>query len=278
MEAPSRPQRKGITTEVNVEVEQSSLQRPPTYIIPASAAGGKTPPTPATAKQANRGEARAAKRDHRLAKSEARATAKSERAAVPANVVPLAAPSVAAVPDAPAHDLMASVDPELQKRYSLMMMQITAAHRVIGKLNLERDILAHHLEGLKASLPPGAVPETIHAVNPHAVHAAEGASSQPRAMRAMQDFFYGGTLEDVRRHRLSVLGVLLAIGMTTWVGMRMGLVVLPDKISRDRLGDLPYIGNSIGYAMAIWSFFRVFRIAGRGARWAYPNSMPRRRR
>ena len=192
--------------------------------------------------------------------------------------MPLTAPSVAAIAETPAHELAATVDADLQKRYQLMMMQITAAHRVIGKLNLERDILAHHLEGLRANLPPGYVPETTHALAPHAVHAAVVASDQPRVLRAMQDFFYGGTLEDVRRHRLTVLGVLLAIGMTTWVGMRMGVVVLPDKISRDRLGDLPYIGNSIGYAMAIWSFFRVFRIAGRGARCAYPKSMPRRRR
>lgn len=240
------------------------------------AAGGKTP-TAAT-KQANRSEAREAKRERRLAKSEARATDKAERAATPANVVPLTAPRVAAIAEPPAHELAATVDADLQKRYQLMMMQITAAHRVIGKLNLERDILAHHLEGLRANLPPGYVPETTHALAPHAVHAAVVASDQPRVLRAMQDFFYGGTLEDVRRHRLTVLGVLLAIGMTTWVGMRMGVVVLPDKISRDRLGDLPYIGNSIGYAMAIWSFFRVFRIAGRGARWAYPKSMPRRRR
>jgi hypothetical protein len=172
----------------------------------------------------------------------------------------------------------ATIDPGLDQRYRLMLMQITAAHRVIGKLNLERDILAHHLEGLRATLPPGSVPEATHAVTPQAVRAAAVPSDQPRAMRAMQEFLYGGTLEDVRRHRLSVLGVLLAIGMTTWVGMRVGVVVLPDKISRDRLGDLPYIGNSLGYAMAIWSFFRVFRVAGRGVRWAYPKSMPRRRR
>jgi hypothetical protein len=71
---------------------------------------------------------------------------------------------------------------------------------------------------------------------------------------------------------------MLAIGMTVWFGMRVGVVTLPAKISRDRLGDLPYIGDTIGYAMAIWSFFRVFRIGARGVRWAYPNSMPRRRR
>lgn len=187
-------------------------------------------------------------------------------------------PGTAAGTSAPTPDVAEAIDPDLQKRYQLMMMQITAAHRVIGKLNLERDILAHHLEGLRANLPPGYVPESTHAVAPHAVHAAVTPSDQPRVFRATQEFLYGGTLADVRRHRLTVLGVLLAIGMTTWVGMRLGVVVLPEKISRDRLGDLPYIGNSIGYAMAIWSFFRVFRVAGRGVRWAYPNSMPRRRR
>lgn len=180
----------------------------------------------------------------------------------------------------PVHDLAASVDPELEQRYRLMMMQITAAHRVIGKLNLERDILAQHLDGLRATLPPGSAPETPapYAVAPHAVHVAAVGAEKPRAMRAMQEFFYGGTLEDVRRHRLTVLGVLMAIGLTVWFGMRTGMVALPAKISRDRLGDLPYIGDTIGYAMAVWSFFRVFRVAGRGVRWAYPNSMPRRRR
>lgn len=253
------------------------MQRPPTYTIPASAAGGKSP-SAANAKRESRGEAREAKRERRLAKSEAKATAKVEKETVPANVVPLAAPSAPAEAEAPEHHLAASVDPDLQKRYNLMMMQITAAHRVIGKLNLERDILAHHLEGLQANLPPGTIPVTTHAAHPHAAHAAASNSDQPRMMRATSEFLYGGTLADVRRHRLTVLSVLLAIGMMTWVGMRVGVVVLPDKISRDRLGDLPYIGNSIGYAMAIWSFFRVFRIAGRGVRWAYPNSMPRRRR
>ena len=57
-----------------------------------------------------------------------------------------------------------------------------------------------------------------------------------------------------------------------------GMVVFPAKLTRDSLGDLPFVGATLRFVMGVWSMFRVVRIGARGVRWAFPEDRARRRR
>ncbi len=171
---------------------------------------------------------------------------------------------------------------DLYERYQAVLQQTVAAHRVIGRLNFERDVLARQVELLRvnaASLAPLAVDPIAP---PRAVPVPQPAplpgQQNPLLLRALDQFFNGGTLWDVRKRRLGFVLGLLAIVVVTWAISRTGAVVLPARLSRDSLGDLPFVGTTLRFVMGVWSMFRVVRISARGVRWAFPEEGARRRR
>jgi hypothetical protein len=172
---------------------------------------------------------------------------------------------------------------DLYERYRAVLQQTVAAHRVIGRLNFERDALARQVKLLQASAaesaPPAILTATPRAVPVPAPHPAPLPGHQdPTLLRALDQFFNGGTLWDVRKRRMGFVFGLLAVFVLAWAISQTGVVVLPARLSRDSLGDLPFVGTTLRFVMGVWSMFRVVRISARGVRWAFPEEGGRRRR
>ncbi len=71
---------------------------------------------------------------------------------------------------------------------------------------------------------------------------------------------------------------LVLIVVVGWAAARMMGLSMPDKLSRDSLAALPYVGNLMAVFLAGWMFFRVIRVSSKGVRWLFPSDDPRRRR
>lgn len=176
------------------------------------------------------------------------------------------------------HEAIDEPDGELVRRYQAVLQQTIAAHRVIGRLNFERDALARQLETLQASSPNGVSAPTSLVALAQATPPAASGQRDPSVLQALDRFFNSGDIWGVRRRRMGFVLGLLAVAAVTWGITQTGLVVLPAKLSRDSLGDLPFVGTTLRLVMGVWSMFRVVRISARGVRWAFPEEGARRRR
>ncbi len=195
-------------------------------------------------------------------------------------------------PSGPHHTPMArnastasdGIDEDLIQRYLAVVQQTTAANRVIGRLNFERDALARQVEmartrgGLAApaspaasALPAGLVPATP-------LGGPGAPQGQMSALVTLQRFLNEGDIRQVRMRRMGLVFGLLAIFAVGWAISQTGMVVFPAKLTRDSLGDLPFVGATLRFVMGVWSMFRVVRIGARGVRWAFPEDRARRRR
>ncbi len=169
----------------------------------------------------------------------------------------------------------------LNRHLNTMMQQLSTAHRVIGRVAAERDALRQQLADLQGIPVEEIVVSTIGASTESSAQPSKPfqptAASQPTRFAKLN--YFGG--EDValmrKRRQILVLGILGFV-LVLLLASRMGLWALPDNLSRDSLGNLPYIGDFMTIFLAGWLFFRVIRVSSKGVKWVFPSEDQRRRR
>jgi hypothetical protein len=169
----------------------------------------------------------------------------------------------------------------LNRHLNTMMQQLSTAHRVIGRVAAERDALRQQLADLQGIPVDEIVVSTIGASTESSAQPSKPsqptAASQPTRFAKLN--YFGG--EDValmrKRRQMLVLGILGFV-LVLLLASRMGFWALPDNLSRDSLGNLPYIGDFMTIFLAGWLFFRVIRVSSKGVKWVFPSEDQRRRR
>ena len=165
----------------------------------------------------------------------------------------------------------------LVRQLSLTSQQLNAAHRVIGRLSAERDILRQHFADA-VGIP---VNEVVIATDTDATEEAQKkvhVEAKPPSRMQKLNYFGGNDYAQMRRRRQAFVGVLFAIILMLWGLSRAGYWSMPDNISRDSLGQVPLIGDLMTYFLAGWLFFRVAKVSSKGVRWVFPSDNRRRRR
>ncbi|MEZ4564563.1 MAG: hypothetical protein R2853_17655 [Thermomicrobiales bacterium] len=165
----------------------------------------------------------------------------------------------------------------LVRQLSLTNQQLNAAHRVIGRLSAERDILRQHFAdavGIPVNEVVVATDTDSTAETQKKVHV----EAKPPSRMEKLNYFGGNDYAQMRRRRQAFVGVLFAIILVLWGLSRAGYWSMPDNISRDSLGQVPLIGDLMTYFLAGWLFFRVAKVSSKGVRWVFPTDKGQRRR
>jgi hypothetical protein len=77
-----------------------------------------------------------------------------------------------------------------------------------------------------------------------------------------------------QRFALGLLLIVLILGLS----IRLGIMQLPDNLSRESLTAIPLIGDFLSIFLVGWIFFRFIRISGKGVKWVFPSEDQKRRR
>ena len=164
----------------------------------------------------------------------------------------------------------------LVRQLSLTSQQLNAAHRVIGRLSAERDILRKHFADA-VGIP---VNEVVIATDTDAAEAPlkeVHVEAKPPSRMEKLNYFNSNDYAQMRRRRQAFVGVLFALVLVLWGLSRAGYWTMPDNISRDSLGAVPIIGDLMTYFLAGWLFFRVGKVSSKGIRWVFPQDKRQRR-
>lgn len=171
----------------------------------------------------------------------------------------------------------------LNQHLSLMTQQLTAAHRVIGRVSAERDALRQQVADLQG-IP---VEEVIIASVTNLADSekdrrtsttAEPEATTPPSLMAKLNYFGGEDVAQMRRRRQTFVLTLLGVIVIGGIVARMIGWSMPEDISRDSLAALPVLGNFMYVFLAGWMLFRVVKVSSRGVRWIFPSEDRRRRR
>lgn len=172
----------------------------------------------------------------------------------------------------------AAVPVALGRHLSVMTQQLTAAHRVIGRVTAERDILRQHLADA-LGIP---VEEVVIATDGTSAAGEEDKKVQVAARVPSRwqklNYFGGNDIVQMRRRRQIFVACLMAMVLALWMASRAGYWAMPDNLSRDSLSQMPLIGDLMTYFLAGWLFFRVAKVGSKGVRWVFPSDDRRRRR
>lgn len=166
----------------------------------------------------------------------------------------------------------------LVRQLSVTTQQLNAAHRVIGRLSAERDILRQHFADA-VGIPVSEVvvaTETDPTTDEH--HKKTHVEAKPPTRMEKLNYFGGNDYTQMRRRRQTFVGILLAFVLLLWALSRAGYWAMPDNLSRDSLGQVPLIGDLMTYFLAGWLFFRVAKVSSKGVRWVFPSDNRQRRR
>ncbi len=172
---------------------------------------------------------------------------------------------------------------QLNQHFALMTQQLTAAHRVIGRVAAERDALRQQLADLQGIPVEDVVIATTG--NPaegdaerRPQPAEEAVVEETPSLMAKLNYFGGEDVAQMRRRRQSfVLTLLGTIFLGAIVARQIGWS-MPEDISRDSLAALPVLGNFMYVFLAGWMLFRVIKVSSKGVRWVFPSEDRRRRR
>lgn len=169
----------------------------------------------------------------------------------------------------------------LNRHLNTMTQQLTTAHRVIGRVAAERDALRQQLADLQGIPVEEIVVSTVGASTEASAQPAR--SSQPAppsepSRFAKLNYFGGDDYALMKKRRQMFALVLLVVLIAVWLASRMGAIPLPDNMSRDSLGQIPYIGDLVSVFLAGWILFRVVKVSTKGVRWVFPSEDQRRRR
>lgn len=165
----------------------------------------------------------------------------------------------------------------LVRQLSLTSQQLNAAHRVIGRLSAERDILRQHFADA-VGIP---VEEVIVATETNPAEAAQKKAhveAKPPSKLEKLNYFGGSDYRRMRRRRQTFVVILFGFVLVLWALSRAGYWSMPSNLSRDSLGEIPYVGELMTYFLAGWLFFRVAKVSSKGVRWVFPSENRRRRR
>ncbi|MFT4037417.1 MAG: hypothetical protein QM692_04495 [Thermomicrobiales bacterium] len=166
----------------------------------------------------------------------------------------------------------------LVRQLSVTTQQLNAAHRVIGRLSAERDILRQHFADA-VGIPVNEVvvaTETDPTSDEH--HKKTHVEAKAPTRMEKLNYFGGSDYAQMRRRRQTFVGILLAFVLVLWALSRAGYWAMPDNLSRDSLGQVPLIGDLMTYFLAGWLFFRVAKVSSKGVRWVFPSDNRQRRR
>jgi hypothetical protein len=166
----------------------------------------------------------------------------------------------------------------LNRHLNMMVHQLETAHRVIGRVAAERDDFRQQLADLKG-IPVEAI--AVTSTGQTEGRRSRGTDSEepsPPSVIARLNYF---SVEDIavarRRRQTFVLGLLLVV-LIVGMASRLGAVQMPDKVSRDSLASIPFIGDFISIMLAGWLFYRVIKVSSKGVKWVFPREDQRRRR
>ena len=165
----------------------------------------------------------------------------------------------------------------LVRQLSLTTQQLNAAHRVIGRLSAERDILRQHFADA-VGIPVDEVVIATDTDVTETVQKKVHVEATPPSRLAKLNYFGGDDIAQMRRRRQTFVLVLLGFILALWGLARAGFWSMPDNLSRDSLGQLPLIGDLMTYFLAGWLFFRVAKVSSKGVRWVFPAETRQRRR
>jgi hypothetical protein len=197
----------------------------------------------------------------------------------------------------------------LNRHLNAMVQQLGTAHRVIGRVAAERDAFRQQLADLQG-IPVDAIAATplgqtesrrsratarqsanqsgspVQGIAVAVPGQTEGQLSiatdsdeldSPSIMSRLNYFSVDDiTVARKRRQRfaLGLLLVVLIFGLT----IRLGIMQLPDNISRESLTALPLIGDFLSIFLVGWIFFRFLKVSSKGVKWVFPSEDQKRRR
>ncbi len=171
----------------------------------------------------------------------------------------------------------------INQHLGLMTQQLTAAHRVIGRVSSERDALRQQVADLQG-IP---VDEVIIASlatsgeldkDRRAPASGEGEGEQKPSRLSKLNYFGGEDIALQRRRRQTFVLGLIAVLIVGGLYARQIGWSMPEDVSRESLAALPVLGNFMYVFLAGWMLFRVVKVSSRGVRWIFPSENQRRRR
>jgi hypothetical protein len=170
----------------------------------------------------------------------------------------------------------------INRHLNVLTQQVTAAHRVLGRVAAERDALRQQVADLQGIPVEEVIVSNIAATNGTSAPARHEshAELEPHERSRMEklNYFGGDDFELMRKRRqIFVLSLAIIGGFLAMVARQMGWS-FPDDISRDSLSALPFLGNLMTVFLAGWVFYRVVRVASKGVRWVFPAEHRARRR
>ena len=164
----------------------------------------------------------------------------------------------------------------LVRQLTLTGQQLNAAHRVIGRLSAERDILRKHFADA-VGIPVNQVVIATDTDTAEAALKEVHVEAKPPSRLEKLNYFNGTDYAQMRRRRQTFVAVLMAFVLVLWGLSRAGYWSVPDNISRDSLSTVPIIGDLMTYFLAGWLFFRVGKVSSKGLRWVFPQDKRQRR-
>lgn len=226
-----------------------------------SAAPSEPGAAPDRAGSPSRGE------DRRVERLRQRQEAKTKRQET-AKAQPQAYPSITYEEGQAAHVSMV-------RHVNSLTVALNEAHRIIGRLNMEKHQAQRELAiAKKLPLPPPL---------PDPSWSAGASRSGPLAVRQLQrnrseerkpapDPTELAELKTtIVRRRIAVLGAVALVAAII-VGYRMlGWNWFPDISDRDAMTQLAGVGAFVQIFFVGWMVFRFARIGGKGARWLFPD-------
>lgn len=168
----------------------------------------------------------------------------------------------------------------LNRHLILVTEQLTAAHRVIGRVTAERDGLRQQIAEIKGIAFEDVVIPSLEPSSESEGEKRNAASASGQAPSRLQRLNYFG-VDDyalMRKRRQGLVLALLGVVLLLWMSSRVGFWSMPDNLSRESLGHLPLIGDLMTYFLAGWLFFRVIKVSSKGVRWVFPSDNRGRRR
>jgi hypothetical protein len=224
--------------------------------LPASA--GEADGTPATVKPSREERRLARARQRQEAKSKRRTETKGESKPLPA---------ISYGDGQAAHVAMV-------RHLNSLTTSLNEAHRLIGRLNMEKYQAQRELAIAKKLPPPPPLPDPSW---------TRSAQAGPHAVRQLQRNKTGDQapeldLEELariragfKRRRAIVLGAVALLVGTIALYRTIGWTWFPDISDRDSMTQLAGIGTFVQIFFIGWIFFRFARIGGKGARWLFPD-------
>lgn len=170
----------------------------------------------------------------------------------------------------------------INRHLNVLTQQVTAAHRVLGRVAAERDALRQQVADLQGIPVEQVVVSTIGATTSTSEQTRNEPQPEPEPReksRLEKLNYFGGDDFELMRKRRQMFVVALAVvgGILGLIARQMGWS-FPTDISRESLSALPFLGNLMTVFLAGWVMFRVVRVFSRGVRWVFPSEHRTRRR